>query len=226
MNIVITGSSKGIGKALSLELMQRGHKVLGISRSDMPELSSVNGGYYRHLRFDLSSAELPGPLTDLIRATFPQVDVLVNNAGILINKPFTELTASDIDLMYHMHLRLPFLLTSSLIGLMPPGSHVVNIASMGGYQGSIKFAGLSAYSATKGALAILSEALAGELQELQINVNCLAIGAVQTEMLQQAFPTYKAPLNPEEFAHFAAWFCLEGNRYFNGKILPVSLSTP
>jgi NAD(P)-dependent dehydrogenase (short-subunit alcohol dehydrogenase family) len=97
---------------------------------------------------------------------------------------------------------------------------------MGGIQGSAKFPGLSLYSAAKGAVAVLTEAMAEELKERGISVNCLAFGAVQTEMLARAFPGYQAPINPDQIANFVADFCINGQKYFNGKILPVSISTP
>lgn len=211
---------------MSLELMSHGHHVLGISRSNCSHLKHESGGTYSHLSCDLMSHQALASLIPAILDHMPRIDILVNNAGLLVNKNFFDLSTEDLDRMYRMHLRIPFELIGGLSGAMPAGSHIVNVASMGAFQGSVKFAGLSGYSATKGALAVLSEALATELKEKGISVNCLAIGAVQTEMLSLAFPGYKAPLEPEDFASFAAWFCLEGNRFFNGKILPVSLSTP
>ena len=106
------------------------------------------------------------------------------------------------------------------------GSHIVNISSMGGFQGSSKFPGLSAYSASKGALTILSECLSTEFASDGIAVNCLCLGAVQTEMLEDAFPGYKAPTSPNEMGEFISYFALTGNSFFNGKVLPVALNNP
>jgi NAD(P)-dependent dehydrogenase (short-subunit alcohol dehydrogenase family) len=97
---------------------------------------------------------------------------------------------------------------------------------MGGVQGSAKFAGLSAYSSSKAALCTLTECLAEELKLENISVNCLALGAVQTEMLSKAFPGYRAPLSASEMAEFIVQFARSGHYYFNGKILPVSSTTP
>ena len=97
---------------------------------------------------------------------------------------------------------------------------------MGGFQGSSKFPGLSAYSASKAALANLTECLAEELKEKNICANCLALGAVQTEMLETAFPGYVAPVKSREMASFIAYFATRGHQFYNGKILPVSVSTP
>jgi NAD(P)-dependent dehydrogenase (short-subunit alcohol dehydrogenase family) len=110
--------------------------------------------------------------------------------------------------------------------LMPYGSHIINISSMGGFQGSSKYRGLSYYSASKAAIACLSECLAEEFSESGIRVNCLALGSVQTEMLAEAFPGYKAPVDASEMAHFISDFALNGSKYFNGKIIPVAINNP
>jgi NAD(P)-dependent dehydrogenase (short-subunit alcohol dehydrogenase family) len=110
--------------------------------------------------------------------------------------------------------------------LMPSGSHIVNISSMGGYQGSSKYRGLSYYSASKAALACLTECLATEFTGLGISVNCLALGSVQTEMINEAFPGYKAPVDAKQMAEYISGFALTGHKFFNGKILPVAVSNP
>jgi len=105
-------------------------------------------------------------------------------------------------------------------------AHIVNISSMGGFQGSSKYPGMAVYSASKAALANLTEGLASEYAKDGIAFNCLALGAVQTEMLEQAFPGYKAPVSADDMANFISWFALAGHMFFNGKILPVSVSNP
>ncbi len=114
----------------------------------------------------------------------------------------------------------------NIVPLMPPKSHIVNIGSMGGFQGSDKFPGLTAYSASKGALHILTECLAREFSDREISVNCLALGSAQTEMLEKAFPDYLSPVMAFEMGKYIADFSLTGHKFFNGKILPVAHSTP
>ncbi len=230
MNIIITGASRGIGKQLALELASRGgHRIIIMARSEnnlrdiceeASDLSTVIP-----IPFDLEHGDF-GSLSKRIRSHMPEIDVLVNNAGALVNKRFAQLGADDFDHMMNVNVKAPFLISQELIPLFEDRSHIVNISSMGGYQGSAKFPGLSLYSASKGALAILSECMAEELKDFGISVNCLALGAAQTEMLSEAFPGYKAPLTAREMARFIADFALEGHHYFNGKILPLSLSTP
>jgi len=230
MNIVITGASRGIGRKLVLNLVERqGNTVIAISRNE-DKLNSLKKEVPDPSRlipipFDLRKGDFDA-LEKEIRGHFSEIHVLINNAGALINKKISKLNAEDFDLMMDVNVKAAFLLSQSLIPLFEPDAHIVNISSMGGYQGSAKFPGLSLYSASKGALAILSECMAEELKDYHISVNCLALGAAQTEMLAEAFPGYKAPLSAEEMAAYIADFALSGHRFFNGKILPLSLSTP
>jgi NAD(P)-dependent dehydrogenase (short-subunit alcohol dehydrogenase family) len=72
----------------------------------------------------------------------------------------------------------------------------------------------------------ITECFAEELKERKISVNCLCLGSVQTEMFSAAFPSFNAALKPEEMGAYIARFALEGNKFFNGKIIPVSSTTP
>lgn len=230
-NIVITGASGGIGKALAFQFLRdQENRVFLISRNktkleslfqELPGLESR----MIILPFDLRGDDY-SPVFDVISHITNTVDVLVNNAGALVNKPFDEITYSDFEKIVNTNFRGPFFLIQKLLPLLNKGSHIVNISSMGGFQGSLKFIGLSLYSSSKGALSTLTEVLAAELHERGISVNCLAIGSVQTEMLEQAFPGYKAPINPDSIAHFIYWFACNAHTWMNGKVIPVSLSTP
>ncbi len=234
MNIIISGAGRGIGyEIVKLLSKDQDHHILAISRNknnlkNLQEecFQSAACGTVSILPFDLAGDYREHDLTDGVKEYFDKIDILINNAGLLINKPFREMDESDFDAVFNINVKAVFRLIRNLLPLFLRGSHIVNIGSMGGYQGSAKFPGLSLYSASKGALAILSECLAEELREDQVKVNCLALGAAQTEMLAAAFPGYKAPLSAAEMAGFITDFALNGHRYFNGKILPVALSTP
>lgn len=230
MNIIITGASKGIGFDTVLNLAQSSeNKILALSRDEaslqkLSKMTSFNNIDY--LEYDITQPNLPDLLNKINK--LEHIDILINNAGILINKPFDKLTALDWQQTFATNL---FGVVEMVRLLMPyleksKRAHIVNIGSMGGFQGSSKFPGLSAYSASKAAIANLTECLAEELKEKKIAVNCLAFGAVQTEMLETAFPGYQAPINSREMAAWVAWFCVNGFLFFNGKILPVSVSTP
>jgi short-subunit dehydrogenase len=177
---------------------------------------------------------VPFDICDLITSDLPAAihgihfDILINNAGSLVNRQFKDMSAAEILQQVNTNFIAPALLIQKLLPGMDRDkpSHIVNIGSMGGFQGSAKFPGLSVYSATKAAFASLTECLAAELTEYNIYANCLALGAVQTEMLAEAFPEYQAPVTPEAMASFIAEFALEGHKFFNGKVIPVSLSTP
>jgi NAD(P)-dependent dehydrogenase (short-subunit alcohol dehydrogenase family) len=157
---------------------------------------------------------------------FGRVDILINIAGFLVVKDFLVMTNDEARLTMETNFFGPASLIRILKPLMPAGSHIVNISSMGGFQGSAKYKGLSYYSASKAALACLTECLANEFLEYGISVNCLALGAVQTEMFDEAFPGYKAPVDAKQMAEFISGFALIGNKFFNGKILPVAISNP
>jgi 3-oxoacyl-[acyl-carrier protein] reductase len=163
-----------------------------------------------------------------IQAKVDNIDILINNAGFLVNKQFEDISNDELKKVYDVNVFAPFKLIQLLLPLLKKSSraHIVNISSMGGVQGSSKFSGLSAYSSSKAAIASLSECLAEEFKGDHISVNALAIGAVQTEMLSEAFPGYIAPLNPKEMAEYIFKFATEGAKYFNGKIISVSSTTP
>ena len=224
-NIVITGTSRGIGFELAKQFAENGHQVLALSRNTEP-LSAVNHKNITTLSVDISNNDDLNKVTDFIKSTWKKVDVLINNAGKLINKPFTEISSEDFLEVYKVNVFGVAEITKLMIPFLPKGSHVVTISSIGGIQGSLKFPGLAAYSSAKGAVITLSELLAEEYKEQQIAFNVLALGAVQTEMLEEAFPGYQAPISASEMADYIYNFSLTGNKFYNGKVLQVSSSNP
>lgn len=224
MNIVITGAGKGIGFELVKLFCNNKHKTISISRN-IDNLEKIGNEYLKPVSFDLIDGDYQ-ILLQQIKEFIPHVDILINNAGLLINKPFGDFTDDDFDKIFHTNVNAIAKLSRTLLKEFKSGSHIVNISSIGGVQGSSKFPGLALYSASKGAVSILTEAMAEELKENKIFVNALALGAVQTEMLAEAFPGYKAPLQSNEMAEYIFEFALKGHKYYNGKVLSVSLSTP
>ncbi len=223
-NVVITGTSRGIGYELALQFAKNGHNVLAISRKTPQEL--IENPNITCLAVDLSNAKEMKQVTNFISQTWKKVDIIIHNAGCLINKPFAQLTQSDFEQVYNVNVFGVVALTQTCLPYMQKDSHVISISSMGGIQGSMKFAGLAAYSSSKGALITLSELLAEEYKEQGIAFNVLALGAVNTEMLQEAFPGYEAPISAKEMADYIFNFALTGNKYHNGKIIQVSSTTP
>lgn len=224
-HVIITGTSRGIGFELAKLFAEKGHKVLAISRNVKP-LTDINHPNITTLSVDVSQNNDLKKVTEFVENNWKKVDILINNAGKLINKPFTALTTEDFLEVYKVNIFGVAELTKNMIPFLQKGSHVVTISSMGGIQGSMKFPGLAAYSSAKGAVITLSELLAEEYKEQQIAFNVLAIGAVQTEMLAEAFPDYKAPLSASEMAEYMYEFAINGNKFYNGKVLQVSSSTP
>ena len=223
-NIIITGTSRGIGFELALQFANQGHQVLAVSRKTPQEL--IDNPNITCLSIDISIEEDMQQIDKFISSTWKKVDILINNAGSIINKPFAQLSQTDFENVYKVNVFGVANLIRTCLPYMQKGSHVISISSMGGIQGSMKFPGLAAYSSSKGAVITLSELLAEEYKEQGVAFNVLALGAVQTEMLEEAFPGYQAPNSPKEIAEYIFNFALTGNQFYNGKVLQVSSSTP
>lgn len=233
MNIVLTGASSGIGFEAALEFtLKTDNNVVCIARSadKLRKLLEIARGINPDctllpVEFDIVNDDYQA-LVPFLQQRLGTVDILINNAGSLINKSFAETTAEDLNEMFQSNVTGHFNMIKNLLPLMKSGSHIVNIGSMGGFQGSIKFPGLAAYSSSKAALHALTECLAFELAETGIKVNCLALGSAQTEMLEQAFPGYQSPVMAFEMGKYVADFATTGHKFFNGKIIPVAVTTP
>ena len=224
-NIIVTGTSRGIGFELVQLFAKAGHQVLALSRNEKP-IQSLMLKNVTSFSFDLSDNAAYNKVEEFVATNWKQVDILINNAGALINKPFSELSTQDFEAVYKTNVFGVAELTRTVLPFMKKGSHVVTISSMGGVQGSMKFPGLAAYSSSKAAVINLTELLAEEYKDSGISFNVLALGAVQTEMLEEAFPGYQAPTTAVEMAQYFLDFSLNGNKYYNGKLLQVSNSTP
>lgn len=227
MNIVITGAGKGIGLALVRRFLQSSdHRVWTCSRHTA-ELQELNSSRLFVETLDIAAAT-GEEIFLLVSKHFETVDILIHNAGVLINTPFEATALEAWREVFDVNLFSVVKINQALLPLLrkSPTAHIIHIGSMGGVQGSSKFPGLSAYSASKAALANLTECMAEELKSTGIHVNCLALGAVDTEMLRQAFPEYSANMSSKNMAEFIFDFSVNQRAFFNGKILPVAASTP
>ena len=224
-NIIITGTSRGIGFELVKLFSKMGHPVLALSRNDLP-INNLKLPHVTAFSFDLNDTEAYKKVETYITENWQNVDILINNAGLLLNKPFSETVVTDFEAVYKTNVFGVAELTRRVLPFMKSQSHVVTISSMGGVQGSMKFPGLAAYSSSKAAVITLTELLAEEYKDSGIAFNVLALGAVQTEMLEEAFPGYQAPTSAKTMAEYILDFSLNGNTYYNGKVLQVSNSTP
>lgn len=223
--VIVTGTSRGIGFELVKLLATSGHSVLALSRNPDPvnrlQLPGVTA-----IAYDLTDEIASAEIAEWLAINWSNADALIHNAGSLVNKPFSELTQSDFESVYRVNVFGVAALTRMVLPFMHKTGHVVVISSMGGVQGSAKFPGLAAYSSSKGAVITLTELLAEEYKETGPSFNVLALGAVQTEMLQEAFPGYQAPVSAHQMAEYIANFALNGHKFYNGKVLQVSSSTP
>jgi short-subunit dehydrogenase len=225
--IVVVGASRGIGKAIVQQLAsQEENTIIALARNT----EALAKAFSAFPNVKTGKLDLAKDVIEQLEVLLEQVttiDLLINNAGLLVNKPFPTLTHEDLTLSYQVNVISVMETVQAILPKMEKhGGHIVNISSMGGVQGTVKFPGLSAYSTSKAALCSFTELFAEEYKNSPIKMNCLALGAAQTEMLNEAFPGYQAPLSAEEMAAFIVNFSLTGHQWFNGKILPVSLSTP
>lgn len=234
MNCIVTGASRGIGREVVIQLINEGHKVFAISRN-IEKLEQIRlkikdeySGNLHIRKCDLSKREDLDELDKRVRAEFSELNILINNAGQLVNKPIIDLSEEDFNHVYKTNVWAPFNLVQRNLHLLDGEhyAHIVNISSVGGVQGSVKFPGLSLYSSSKGALNVLTECIAEELKETNIKCNALALGAVQTEMLEEAFPGYIANISPVEMAKYVCKFAINDGMYLNGKIFSINSSTP
>jgi 3-oxoacyl-[acyl-carrier protein] reductase len=227
--VVVTGAGRGVGRS-TVEALVREHRcrVLAISRDvgALAALRSQLGESVEILAVDLTE---PGAFGMVLQNVGQRsLCALVHNAGSLLRVAMGGHQSEALYRLFDINVVAPLLLSQALApSLMgdPPG-HIVHIGSMGGFQDSAKFQGLVAYSASKAALACIAQCLAEEFKEKGIRSNCLALGAVDTDMLREAFPGYQAPVSAASMGEYVARFALEGHRLYNGKVLPVAVSTP
>ena len=236
MNIVITGASRGIGASITRAFVKEGDHQLFILARNIAKLKELteackllnNKAKVIPVHCDITIySELEKSVNEILSIT-STIDILINNAGLAIRKPFTKFEYDEIESLMNTNFHAP----ANLIRLLIPAlvksknAHVVNISSLSGFQGSKKFHGLSYYGASKAALACLTEILSEEFKGRGVSFNCLALGAVQTEMFSEVFEGYKAPVSSDQMGDFITNFALNAHNYMQGKVIPVSMSEP
>jgi len=225
--IVVTGASQGIGAELvKLSSKENNLQIYALSRNESKLQSLRTFPNVVPYKIDLRKEKEILKFVSYLEEQKTSINYLINNAGLLINKRFSEYSYLDINDIFQTNVFAPMLLIKNLLTLFAKNAHILNISSMGGIQGSLKFPGLSAYSSSKAALAVLTECLAEEFKDSNLIFNCLALGATQTEMFKKAFPEHKAPVTAHEMACFIKDFIFSENYMINGKIIPVSSSIP
>ncbi|HLP11500.1 MAG TPA: SDR family oxidoreductase [Flavobacteriales bacterium] len=220
--VIITGAGKGIGFATTNHILDNfpSYKVIAISRNTH-QLGLINNSNLQVIQGDLTSE-----MDNIISAIGNQkIDGLLNNAGYIVKNDIDKLTYADFLDLYKTNVFVPFDLSRKLINNFNSNAHILNIGSMGGFENTSKFPGMILYSSSKAALHCLSQCLAVELIENKIKVNCLSIGAVETEMVKVAFPGFQPPINAQTMAEAVAWYLLYAHKFMNGQIIPLALSS-
>jgi 2-hydroxycyclohexanecarboxyl-CoA dehydrogenase len=171
---LVTGSAQGIGRAIAVALAASGHAVVGVDVRDQEPRPLA-----RAIRADLSVVAS----IDMLVADVGQVDVLVNNAAILVEKPIEEMSVDEFDLTMAVNLRAPFLLSRGFGRAMCERGwgRIVNISSVGARTGAVSHAAV--YAASKAGLIALSKNFARQYGPSGVTVNAIAPGAIETPMV-------------------------------------------
>ncbi|WP_447729937.1 SDR family NAD(P)-dependent oxidoreductase [Pseudoxanthomonas suwonensis] len=186
---LITGGSRGLGRNAATHLARAGHDLILTYRSKAAEAEAVAaelqalGRRVAVLPLDVADSGSFAAFAACVREVLAgwgrqQFEHLVNNAGTGLHVPFAETTEAQLDEMYRIHFKGPYLLTQALLPLLADGGRILNISS-----GLARFSvpGTSAYGSMKGAVEVLTRYLARELGERRISVNTLAPGAIETD---------------------------------------------
>ena len=220
--IVVTGTSSGIGHQICTQAVKMNFHVISVSRNIEP-LKDIGG--IESFSIDITNKDSIDEFITNLKSRKIKIDILINNAGYLVSELFVDTTYDSFKKTFDVNVFGLAEITRSLIPIINSDGHVINISSIGGVNGSKKFPGLSAYSSSKAAVIALTEVLAEEYQNGP-SFNVLALGAVQTKMLKEAFPDYNVDTKPEEMAKYILDFAINGNKLFNGKLISVSNSNP
>ncbi|MFM7767574.1 MAG: SDR family NAD(P)-dependent oxidoreductase [Bacteroidota bacterium] len=229
---IVTGASSGIGRDIAREYARLdGWMVFAVARrADLLESLAAEfpKGRITPVCLDVSVYDNSSLLDVLTKLGVSHIDVLIGNAGMLVNRPFEEISIQEWESIYRSNVIGPAIFVRDLLPFLGQGrvSHIVNISSMGGLTGTVKFPGLAAYSSSKGAWSVLTEVLAEEFKNKNLVFNGLALGSVATEMLGKAFPGFQASVTAAEMGRYICQFGVDGWRFYRGKVLPVSNSTP
>ncbi|MBN8553879.1 MAG: SDR family oxidoreductase [Deltaproteobacteria bacterium] len=211
---IITGGARGIGAATAELFISEGAKVIITSRT-----SSELGEASLRLQKEFGEDKIFSVVTDVSRekdvlnlfdATekkFGTPSILINNAAIFIGKSVTEMSVSEWDETMAVNVRGSFLCARESFKRMKPGGAIVNISSLAGVRGTDKFLNFTAYTTSKFGVVGMTENLAVEGKALGIRVNCVAPGAVETEMLRKAAPGLKTQTKPSDIAKVILTLC-------------------
>ncbi|MGP0070888.1 MAG: SDR family NAD(P)-dependent oxidoreductase [Bryobacteraceae bacterium] len=235
---VVTGASKGIGAAIALQLAKDGASVIVNYASSAEAAEAVAaaikaaGGEAKAVRADVSKPADSKQLIDAAVAEFGRIDILVNNAAVYEFLPLTQITEEHFDRMFDLNVRgLLFTTQAAAAAMGEHGGSIINIGSVASLNAPARGA---VYSATKGAVDVITQALAGELGPRKILVNAVLPGPVETEG-SKAMPNWdrfkaqlipRTPLGrvgqPREIATVVSFLASEDAGWITGQIIPVA----
>jgi NAD(P)-dependent dehydrogenase (short-subunit alcohol dehydrogenase family) len=222
---VVTGASTGIGPATAELLASRGARVAVFSRSAerLRDLVSRHEGRMLAVTGDVADAGAIETLFAECEARFGHCDLLVNNAGMIDPKPMIDTTPEEWDRMFAVNVRGVYLASRRAL---PPmiarrGGVIVNVASISGVIGPEKFPRFVSYNASKAAVIALTEALAVEVKEHGIRVNCVSPGSVDTKMWEEASGGAPADMTAVEVAEVILFLASDQSRPMNGQNVDV-----
>lgn len=224
--VLITGATSGIGKQLCKLYVKKGWEVWGLGRSQekldklKKELNQIQLIKSDLKEFDIKSFKKQ-------TKELKKLNLLINNAGYLKKQSLTELDINDFIDTYKVNVFSVHQIIQAVLTKLKKSKNasIINIGSAGGVTNTLKFQGMSAYSSSKGALSIYSECIATELRTEGINVNCLALGAVDTKMLNQAFPDTNYKVEAKKMASYVYSFSQE-SKIINGQTLIIANNNP
>jgi len=235
---LVTGASRGLGRATAARLAEAGARVIvhySASRDAADSLVSeirAKGGQADAVGGDLAQPDAPHKLAEAVKALgISKLDILVNNAGVAQFATIEEQTVEDFDRHFAINVRAPYFLTQQLLPLLGEGSSVIFLSSV---VARVAFDHTSAYSATKGAVEVLTRNLAKELGARGIRVNAIAPGAIDTDMAKDFLGTeesrefvksiqaLKRIGQPEDIADAVLFLASDQSRWVDGRSIEVS----
>lgn len=224
--ILVTGATRGIGRAITEKLISEGHKVYGVYKSSnqhADEMTREYGDQISMLQADLSST---GQINDLItKLKDVSFDGIVNNAGVVYLTKWDDLDFDEWDETLAVNLTAPLRLVHGMRNNLNDGATVVNVSSVDAYCAAFDTV---AYAASKAALINLTQSLAAILGPRNIRVNAIAPGWVETDMTDDTMPDESKELTPlkrnarpEEVANVASFLLSEKASFVSGTTITV-----
>ncbi|HUS27857.1 MAG TPA: SDR family NAD(P)-dependent oxidoreductase [Kofleriaceae bacterium] len=221
---VVTGASRGIGRAIAMRLAEAGAEVALWAR-DSTALRMVaseiaaNRGKARSIVVDVSDADAVNRAADLVRATMPMLRTVVNNAGVVLRKSTEAVTDDEWRKVMAVNLDGTFYVTRAFIpDLERNQGRVINISSISGQEGTSM---LAAYCAAKHGVIGLTRALAEELRTAKVSVNAICPGSVDTAMLREGMPGARPDMTPDDIAKTALFLAHAAPQALTGACIDV-----